>query len=430
MAELPPVDAENFAMRVLSQQAKSNEEAANATSSFDCEACKKSYLSKNAYESHLESKKHREAESRKQTAEANRVENKTLNAKTDEKVVSDFPISDDEAEGHQTPSAVAASTGDVTMDTDQDNEEEESGVELTLKEQQARIREINRALDLAETQEEMDALIDKKIKMSPRLPLEQCLFCLHTSDTFEANMEHMTKAHSLFIPELEYLKDLRGLIKYLGEKISVANVCLYCNGRGRGLRTMEAVQHHMRDRGHCMIAYDDEIDMMELGDYYDFSSTYPDAEGPDGSNEGAMEVDGSEASTGQQQLITGRDARLSHTGEVVVSDDQSELTLPNGRRVGHRDYRRYYRQRLTDTDTRDAALINHLLVEYADGERPMSAAEKRKAEQALMRNQPKGQWALRQMRYGHETRRANDFRTRTGIKANKLQRHFRAQVLF
>jgi len=55
----------------------------------------------------------------------------------------------------------------------------------------------------------------------------------------------MTKIHSFFIPEIEYLVDLRGLIKYLGEKISVGNVCLYCNGRGKGMKSLEAVRKHM-----------------------------------------------------------------------------------------------------------------------------------------------------------------------------------------
>lgn len=58
-------------------------------------------------------------------------------------------------------------------------------------------------------------------------------------------MTHMTTTHSLFIPDIEYLVDLRGLIRYLGEKITVGNVCLFCNGKGRGMRSIEAVRKHM-----------------------------------------------------------------------------------------------------------------------------------------------------------------------------------------
>ncbi len=31
----------------------------------------------------------------------------------------------------------------------------------------------------------------------------------------------------------------------MGEKITVGNVCLFCNGKGRGMRSIEAVRKHM-----------------------------------------------------------------------------------------------------------------------------------------------------------------------------------------
>lgn len=95
------------------------------------------------------------------------------------------------------------------------------------------------------TEEEMMAIIDEKIKSAPRLEETDCLFCTHRADTFEDNMSHMTSVHSLFIPDIEYLIDLRGLIRYLGEKITVGNVCIFCNGKGRGMRSVEAVRKHM-----------------------------------------------------------------------------------------------------------------------------------------------------------------------------------------
>jgi pre-60S factor REI1 len=56
---------------------------------------------------------------------------------------------------------------------------------------------------------------------------------------------HMTKTHSLFIPDLEYLVDMRGLIQYLSDKVSVGYECLSCNGRGKGFHSLEAVRKHM-----------------------------------------------------------------------------------------------------------------------------------------------------------------------------------------
>lgn len=95
------------------------------------------------------------------------------------------------------------------------------------------------------TETEMNEVIDKRISEAVHLTELECLFCTHKAATFEDNMTHMTKAHSFFIPDIEYLADLRGLINYLGEKISVGNVCLYCNGKGRAIRSLEAVRAHM-----------------------------------------------------------------------------------------------------------------------------------------------------------------------------------------
>lgn len=49
------------------------------------------------------------------------------------------------------------------------------------------------------------------------IPITDCLFCSHHSSSLVKNVAHMTKIHSFFIPDIEYLSDLKGLIKYLGE---------------------------------------------------------------------------------------------------------------------------------------------------------------------------------------------------------------------
>lgn len=100
-------------------------------------------------------------------------------------------------------------------------------------------------MDENTTESEMNEIIDKRISEAVHLTELECLFCTHQSASFDDNMTHMTKSHSFFIPDIEYLADLRGLIKYLGEKISVGNVCLYCNGKGRAIRSLEAVRAHM-----------------------------------------------------------------------------------------------------------------------------------------------------------------------------------------
>lgn len=49
------------------------------------------------------------------------------------------------------------------------------------------------------------------------IPVTDCLFCSHHSKSLLRNVAHMTKVHSFFLPDVEFLVDLKGLIRYLGE---------------------------------------------------------------------------------------------------------------------------------------------------------------------------------------------------------------------
>lgn len=72
-----------------------------------------------------------------------------------------------------------------------------------------------------------------------------CLFCHHTSDHLDANICHMVQQHGFFIPDIEYLMDISGLISYLFGKVVHDHICLYCNNRGKKWRSLEAVRAHM-----------------------------------------------------------------------------------------------------------------------------------------------------------------------------------------
>ncbi len=45
----------------------------------------------------------------------------------------------------------------------------------------------------------------------------ECLFCDKSSSDIEHNVQHMTKCHSFFIPNIEYMVDLQGFLSYLGK---------------------------------------------------------------------------------------------------------------------------------------------------------------------------------------------------------------------
>ena len=154
------------------------------------------------------------------------------------------------------------------------------------------------------------------------LEITQCLFCPHESTSFEDNMKHMSRSHSFFIPDLQYITDLKGLIAYLGEKVGVGKMCLFCNEKSKNFLSIEAVQNHMLSRSHTKLDYEGDA-ALEYAEFYDFTSSYPD-----------------DAKDGED------DDSITDAGTVTVDETTNELCLPSGAKAGHRDLRHYYRQNL------------------------------------------------------------------------------------
>ena len=105
--------------------------------------------------------------------------------------------------------------------------------------------------------------------------LRRCLFCNYDSATIPLNAVHMERIHGMFIPEKPYLVDLDGLIESLREKIYDMHECLYC---GKLKPSVFGLQTHMRDKGHCKIPFETEEEQLDIGEFYDFRSTYSDDE--------------------------------------------------------------------------------------------------------------------------------------------------------
>eukprot|EP00064_Thunnus_orientalis_P024737 superscaffoldBa00011084_g25044 len=140
------------------------------------------------------------------------------------------------------------------------------------------------------------------------IPVTDCLFCSHHSKSLMKNVAHMTKVHSFFIPDVEFLVDLKGLVRYLGEKIGAGNVCLWCNEKGRSFYSTEAVQSHMTDKSHCKLFTDGDA-ALEFADFYDFRSSYPDKK---------------EAEDADME-----DEELPDDKNLEYDDETLELTLPS-----------------------------------------------------------------------------------------------------
>ncbi|KAL9626502.1 MAG: hypothetical protein Q9164_007867, partial [Protoblastenia rupestris] len=182
----------------------------------------------------------------------------------------------------------------------------------------------------------------------------------------------------------------------------------------------------MRDKGHCMIAFETEEEMIEVGQFYDFSSTYSDGESDDTemgqasdpvTNGGVklpevkidqVEDDGWETDSSFSSLDSAdltsvplddhshqysklalhrhhshhdsrphRNADGSHShahqhGVNAVFHDDFELHLPSGRTAGHRSYKRYYRQNLHSYPTATERMqTEQKLLEHGEQEESM-----------------------------------------------------------
>ena len=55
----------------------------------------------------------------------------------------------------------------------------------------------------------------------------------------------MSKSHSFFIPDVDYVVELEAFLIYLGAKVGDGKVCLKCNTRSKQFRSFPACQSHM-----------------------------------------------------------------------------------------------------------------------------------------------------------------------------------------
>jgi pre-60S factor REI1 len=272
--------------------------------------------------------------------------------------------------------------------------------------------------------------IDQKIAAAGSvLSPNDCLFCPLVSISLESNLTHMSSRHSFFIPDSEYLIDITGLITYLGEKIAVGNVCIYCSDKGRDFRTLEAVRKHMIDKSHCKIAYQSEHDRLEISDFYDFSSSYPDnAEEDDWEDVGDDEpVD--DVAADQEDI---EDDIPSN--QIAFGDSHLELVLPSGTRIGHRSMRHYYNQSpLTSRAGNQggansgAAIVRQLLADKNSALVPRRGgfgAFGSGTDVARARNRGEAREAGRHVREFRDQKRREDFKMRVGLIHN-AQKHFR-----
>ncbi|KAA8626282.1 c2h2 finger domain protein [Pyrenophora tritici-repentis] len=301
VASLPPLSSEIFTEKVLANKATAAATAAKASFEKVCSPCQKTYFSENAYNNHLNSQKHRMnmAKSGKgaQLDDAASV--------TGSMVSSAFSLGESMAESETTT---------VNGDADKDLSTVVDGMKNTS------IEEDTPASQSATADDDKSSVATSNKPASD--PLLDCLFCNYKSPNFQLNIAHMGRFHGMFIPEKEFLAQPEELIKYLHEKVHVRNECLKCH---KMLHTASGIQTHMRDRGHCMIAFDSDIELVEIGEFYDFRSSYPDAADFNDMEEEAEDSDDSSSTTGGGvKLGARRETKITTEDDAAMSSNAEE----------------------------------------------------------------------------------------------------------
>lgn len=217
MSELPPLSVEDFHDRVL--QARHADQQAQQDQSILCRACKKIFKTKNSYDNHLNSKKHKES----------------------------LKVFKESHHGNN--------------DVDQDVCVFESNI-------------IDEKKDLMEI-ESVDSDEWNDFDIENPIDNNDCIFCENHSKNLTKNLKHMSIAHSFFIPDAEYCCDIKGLLAYLAEKVCKDFMCLWCNEKGKTFYSIQSVRQHMIEKGHTKMLHEG-ITLAEYADFYDYSSSYPD----------------------------------------------------------------------------------------------------------------------------------------------------------
>ncbi|KAH7184532.1 C2H2 type zinc-finger-domain-containing protein [Fusarium flagelliforme] len=177
---------------------------------------------------------------------------------------------------------------------------------------------------------------------APDFKPTQCIICTHATQTFDDSLQHMETAHSLRIPYKNHLSvDLETLIWYLHFVINAYRECIYCGTRSR---TVQGIQQHMVDKGHCRVELSDE--MLE---FYDLEGLKRNG------SDNAVSVDSDTLRLSSGKLLSHRTAasvRQPHRTSTHddKQDQESQAALPVN---GPSDT-------LATKDKKDAALASQL----------------------------------------------------------------------
>lgn len=391
VAELPPVTSEDFKQKVLTQRAA--DAKARERHSHYCDVCKKVFASDKSFENHLRSRKHKEKETIVPSEPDDGIDEATESATDDviEKTLDNLKnlkieLSDVSlAENEQ---VIVAPVSETSQERNKHNIT--SGTVEDIKKVAKMEADYSKHSSTGDKDEE--CLSNDSEEGPQSLDKDDCLFCPLVSESMEDSIRHMSSAHGFFIPDLEYLVDLKGLMEYLCYKVGEERACLYCQS-SRMFYSIEAIQHHMVDKAHCKLFFEGDS-ALEYAEFYDYTKSYTKTKQEDKNEEAEGDL-------------------LVPDNSLAVNQDL-ELVLPSGSKLSHRSMKQYYKQRLPTLEQRTSSVVSRLMAQYrAIGWRDEGEVGKKRV-----------------MDESWQRRMQQRRQLKLSVKANKLQPHFRPQVVF
>lgn len=205
------------------------------------------------------------------------------------------------------------------------------------------------------------------------IPPNTCLFCPRSFTSLDIVLKHMAHNHAFYIPDASYCSDIPGLLAHLAEDIALGNICIFCgHGFGgyvkedesdaqlvvRAKKGLKAVREHMVAKNHCRIPWDTELQRLELSEYYNYESSYPDYN-PSSTDIEMVEDDGEWQDDDDSSIDEDDEVIMDYSAlerktkkpmeqdldqRIRLGENDYELVLPSGARIGHRALKGVYKQ--------------------------------------------------------------------------------------
>ncbi|RRT58619.1 hypothetical protein B296_00005712 [Ensete ventricosum] len=203
VAGVPGVTEELFQAR-QSALAEERSKLSATPMLYGCALCGKEYRSSKAHAQHLKSRTHTMRASQELGPSTARIT-----------TIKPFA-------GRTSNKATVRGAQAIRGDEDEESEEsEDEWVEANSNDELDMASESLSNLHVGENNDNYDIVPDDLIDEAGELDTSCCFICDVKHESIETCMIHMHKQHGFFIPDVEYLRDPKGLLTYVGLKVDV-----------------------------------------------------------------------------------------------------------------------------------------------------------------------------------------------------------------